>query len=141
MGSTGVRAVARAGVDLSVRALPDWHDRVRYRAEFLAELHDLSSVDQLRYAAGVLSQTFALRAALGSAPSRVEEDAMTITATRRPFWRCRVFRRHRWVVRSTEDGGRYETCASCGRDRDDRYEHTGGIGLGGMLGTGGGGAF
>ena len=141
MGSTGVRAVARAGVDLSVRALPDRHDRLRYRAEFLAELHDLSTADQLRYAAGVLSQTFALRAALGSAPSRVEEDAMTITTTRRPFWRCRVLRRHRWVVRSTEDGGRYETCASCGRDRDDRYEHTGGIGLGGMLGTGGGGAF
>ena len=134
--------MARAGVDLSVRALPDRHDRLRYRAEFLADLHDLSSVDQLRYAAGVLSQTFALRAALGSAPSRVEEDAMTITTTpRRPFWRCRLFRRHRWVVRSTEDGGRYETCASCGRDRDDRYEHTGGIGLGGMLGTGGGGAF
>ena len=141
MGSTAVRAVARASVDLSVRALPDWRDRQRYRTEFLAELHDLSSADQLRYAAGVLSQTFALRAALGSAPSRVEEDAMTITTTRRPFWRCRVFRRHRWVVRSTEDGGRYETCASCGRDRDDRYEHTGGIGLGGMLGTGGGGAF
>jgi hypothetical protein len=141
MGSTDVRAVARAGVYLSVRALPDWHDRLRYRAEFLAELHDLSSVDQLRYTAGVLSQSFALRAALGPAPSRVEEDAMTITTTRRPFWRCRLLRRHRWVVRSTEDGGRYETCASCGRDRDDRYEHTGGIGLGGMLGTGGGGAF
>ena len=136
-----VHPVARRGVELAVRALPDWHDRLRYRAEFLAELHDLSSADQLRYAAGVLSQTFALRAALGSAPSRVEEDAMTITTTRRPFWRCRVFRRHRWVVRSTEDGGRYETCASCGRDRDDRYEHTGGIGLAGMLGTGGGGAF
>ena len=141
MGSTGVVWVARAGVEVAVRALPDWHDRLRYRAEFAADLHDLSSTDQLRYAAGVLSQTFALRAALGSVPSRVEEDAMTITTVRAPFWRCRVFRWHRWVVRSTEDGGRYETCASCGRDRDDRYEQTGGIGLGGMLGTGGGGAF
>ena len=131
MGSTGVRAVARAGVYLSVRALPDWHDRLRYRAEFLAELHGLSSVDQLRYAAGVLSQIFALRAALGSAPSRVEEDAMTITTTRRFFWRCRMLRWHRWVVRSTEDGSRYLTCARCGRDRDDTEWGPLGVGLGG----------
>ena len=118
MRSTGVRAVARAGVDLSVRGLPDWHDRLRYRAEFLAELHDLSPADQLRYAAGVLSQTFALRAALGSAPSRAEEDAMTITAT--PFqWRCRILRTHRWVARSTEDGGRYLVCRRCGRDKGE----------------------
>ena len=112
-----VHQVARRGVELAVRALPDWHDRLRYRAEFLAELHDLSRAAQLRYAAGVLSQTFALRAALGSIPSRVEEDAMTITTTRTFFWRCRVFRWHRWVVRSTEDGGRYSTCVRCGRDR------------------------
>ena len=132
MGSTGVRGVARAGVVLSIRALPDWHDRLRYRAEFLADLHELSPADQLRYAAGVLSQTFALRAALGSAPSRVEEDAMTIsTKTRGPFWRCRVFRWHRWVVRSTEDGSRYLTCARCGRDRDDTEWGPLGVGLGG----------
>lgn len=135
-------AVARVGVEMTVRALPDWHDRLRYRAEFLAEMHGLPPAAQLRYTAGLVSQTFALRAALGSSPSRAEEDAMTITmTTRRPFWRCRVFRRHRWVVRSTEDGGRYETCARCGRDRDDRYDHTGGIGMAAMLGTGGGGAF
>jgi hypothetical protein len=131
MGSRGVHAVARAGVDLSVRVLPDRHDRRRYQAEFLAELHELSSADQLRYAAGVLSQTFALRAALGSAPSRAEEDAMTITTTRAFFWRCRVFRWHRWVVRSTEDGSRYLTCARCGRDRDDTEWGPLGVGLGG----------
>ena len=118
MGSTGVLAVARAGVELAVRALPDWHDRLRYRAEFAAELHDLPPAAQLRYAVGVLSQTFALRAALGSARSRVEEDAMTITRT--PFqWRCRILRIHRWVVRSTEDGGRYLTCRRCGRDKGE----------------------
>src|SRR5687767_15305473 len=94
----GVHPVARRGVELALRALPDWHDRLRYRAEFLGELHTLAPADQLRYAAGVLSQAFALRAALGSAPSRVEEDAMTITTTRRFFWRCRMFRWHRWVV-------------------------------------------
>ena len=131
MGSTRVLPLARAGVELSVRALPDWRDRLRYRAEFLADLHDLSSADQLRYAAGVLSQTFALRAALGSAPSRVEEDAMTITPTRTFSWRCRVLRWHRWVVRSAEDGSRYLTCARCGRDRDDTQWGPLGVGLGG----------
>src|SRR5215217_1922974 len=89
--------IARAGVELSVRVLPDWKDRLRYRAEYLAELQDLSPSDQLRYSAGVLSQTFALRTALGSSPNRAEEDAMTIATVKVPFWRCRILRRHRWV--------------------------------------------
>ena len=111
-----VRPVARHGVGLAVRALPDWHDRLRYRAEFLAELHDLPPAGQLRFTAGVLSQTLALRAALGSSPTRAEEDAMTLTtAPRVPFFRCRIFRWHRWVTRSTEDGDRYVACAQCGR--------------------------
>ncbi len=109
-------AVARSGVEIAVRLLPDLDDRLRYRAEFLADLHSLRPAGQLRYAAGVLSQAFALRAALGSAPSRVEEDAMTTTApVRVPFFRCRLFRWHRWVTRSTEDGDRYVACAECGR--------------------------
>jgi hypothetical protein len=111
--------VARAGVELSVRALPDWEDRLRYRAEYLAELHDLAPAGQLRYTVGVLSQTFALRTALGSSPNRAEEDAIMITTTQVRFWRCRVFHMHRWVSRSTEDGARYLVCARCGRDRDD----------------------
>ena len=118
MGSTKALAMARAGVGLAVRPLPNLDDRLRYRAEFLADLHDLSPAGQLRYTAGVLSQTFALRAALGSAPSRVEEDAMTLTQT--PFyWRCRVFHIHHWVLRSTEDGNRYNACSRCGVDRGD----------------------
>jgi hypothetical protein len=117
-GPRGALPIARAGVGLAVRALPDLHDRLRYRDEFVAELHGLPPGEQLRYTAGVLSQTFALRAALGSAPSRVEEDAMTLTRTRF-YWRCRVLRVHHWVVRSTEDGGRYNTCLRCGRDRGD----------------------
>jgi hypothetical protein len=75
-------AVARAGVELAVRALPDLDDRLRYRAEFAAELAVLGRIDRLRFAAGVLSQTFALRAALGSGPNRSEEDAMTVTTRR-----------------------------------------------------------
>jgi hypothetical protein len=114
----GPLPLARAGVGLAVRVLPELDDRLRYRAEFLAELHGLSVAGQLRYAVGVLSQTFALRAALGSTPSRVEEDAMTITRTRF-YWRCRVLRTHRWVARSTEDGVRYLVCHRCGRDKGE----------------------
>ena len=59
---------------------------------------------------------FALRAALGASPTRAEEAAMTLTTPARvPFFRCRVFRWHRWVTRSTEDGERYPACADCGR--------------------------
>ena len=108
--------VARAGVVLAARVLSTPDDRQRYRAEFLAELHGLPAAAQLQYAAGVLSRTFALRAALGAAPSRGEEDAMTLTTTV-PFWRCRVLRLHRWTWHCTEDGQRYQSCASCGEDR------------------------
>jgi hypothetical protein len=117
MASTGVLALARAGVELSVRRLPDLDDRLRYRAEFRADLHALTRLGQLRYAAGVLSQTFALRAALGSSPSRAEEAAMSLTTQRSFSWRCQVFRVHRWVSRSTEDGARHLVCRRCGRDK------------------------
>ncbi len=52
-------AVARALVELAVRGLSELDDRLRYRAEFLADLHRLPPAAQLRYAAGVLSQMFA----------------------------------------------------------------------------------
>lgn len=42
---------------------------------------------------------------------------MTPTGARLPHWRCRLLRWHDWVARSTEDGGRYTTCARCGRDQ------------------------
>jgi len=135
MSSGTPLALSRAAVDLAVWFLPELDDRLRYRAEFLAELHDLSPARQLRYSAGVLSQTFALRAALGSTPSRAEEDVMTITRTRTFYWRCRVLRRHHWVQRSTEDGSRYHACSRCGRDRGDS-DLGGGptVGIAGMAG-------
>ncbi|MGY1619241.1 hypothetical protein ACI797_21080 [Geodermatophilus sp. SYSU D00691] len=33
-------------------------------------------------------------------------------------WRCRLLRMHDWRVHSTEDGGRYRSCAVCGKDDD-----------------------
>jgi hypothetical protein len=112
-------AVARAGVEIAVRALPGLDDRLRYRAEFTADLHELPPAAQLRYAAGVLSRTFALRAALGSTPTRAEEDAMTAPTRSRFHWQCRLFGAHDWVSRSAEDGSRYVGCRRCGKEKGD----------------------
>jgi hypothetical protein len=115
--------VARVGCELAVRRLAELDDRLRYRAEFLAELHDLPPAAQLRFSAGVASQMFALRAALRVSPTRAEEAAMTVsTRARVPFFRCRVFRWHRWVTSRTDDGERYPACADCGR-----LLHNGGV--------------
>jgi len=115
-------ALARAAVELAVRTLPDLDDRLRYRAEFAADLAVLGTGGRLRYAAGVLSQIFALRAALGTTPTHAEEDAMTASTTRRPFpFRCRVLGLHDWVSRSAEDGSRYVACRRCGKDKGEVY--------------------
>jgi hypothetical protein len=128
--------IARAAVALAVRPLPDLDDRLRYRAEFTADLSVLGRLARLRYAAGVLSQTYALRAALGSAPTSAEEAAMTVTTRKVPFWRCRVFRLHDWVTRTTEDGERYRVCRNCGRDKSGSPGHTS-AGLAGLGGNSG----
>lgn len=136
---TGSRAplplpLARAAVGLAVRPLPELDDRLRYRAEFTADLVALSALGQLRYSAGILTQTFALRDALGSAPTLAEEAAMSVitTTTKSPFWRCRVFRAHTWITRSTEDGSRFRVCRGCGRHSYVNYS-TGGT-TGGYVG-------
>jgi hypothetical protein len=125
---------ARTMVGLAVRPLPTREDRNRYLDEFLGDLHGLSTAQQLRYAAGVLSQTFALRSALGADPRRIEEAGMTPQA---PLWRavrCHGLRLHYWKTYSTDDGSRYVACAVC------KKEHPGGgPGLGGAYGALGGG--
>ena len=122
--------MARAAVALAVRPLPELDDRLRYRAEFTADLVVLGPLQQLGYATGILSQTFALRAALGSSPTRTEEDAMTVTTPKTPFWRCRVLRAHHWVTRSAEDGSRYRVCRGCGRHSYLNYSTGGGASYG-----------
>jgi hypothetical protein len=104
---------ARLVVGLATWMLPTPADRRRYQAEFVAELHGMPPAQQLRYAAGVLSQAVALRAALGNDPGPTEE--VTMMSFRRRF-ACRVLRLHDWRLRSSEDGGRYRACAVCGRD-------------------------
>ena len=106
----GPLAVARAAVALVVGLLPAGTPRARYRAEFTAELHALAPAAQLAYAVNL----FCAAPALGTA---LRGKAMPDPARNRPFWRCRVFRWHDFVVRSTSDGGRYQVCRYCGRDR------------------------
>jgi hypothetical protein len=130
---TGERApipAARLGVGLAARVLPTQPDRDRYAAEFLAELYGLSSAAQLRHTAGVLSQTFALRAALGVSRSRrIEEATMHQTIPWGRRFRCRVLRWHHWTLHSTEDGGRYKACTVCHRD------HPGKLGIDNTIGA------
>ncbi len=115
---TGDRApipVARLGVELAARVLPPGPARVRYTAEFLAELYGLAPAAQLRHTVGVLSQAFALRAALGSSSSLIEEKAVPSIPLGRRL-RCRLLRWHHWHTYSTEDGGLYKACTVCRKD-------------------------
>jgi hypothetical protein len=128
---TGERApvpVARLGVGLAARLLPTRSDRERYAAEFLAELHGMTPAKQLRHTLGILSQAFALRVALGSFPSPIEERAMpTVPLGRR--LRCRLLRWHHWQLHSTEDGGLYKACTVC------RKDHPGKLGMDNTIGA------
>ncbi|MGY1619240.1 hypothetical protein ACI797_21075 [Geodermatophilus sp. SYSU D00691] len=93
--------------------LPTRADRDRYYCELVAELYGTTPRDQLRFAVGVLSQAFALRAALGDPRQLLEEVPMPSFGRR---FRCRVLRLHDWRLHSTEDGSRYRSCAVCGTD-------------------------
>jgi len=119
-------AGARLAVGLAACLLPTAADRRRYQAEFVAELYGLPRAAQRRYAVGVLSQTFALRAALGASPKRLEEAAMSPLGRR---FRCRVLRWHHWERHTTEDGGRYACCSVC------RKDHPGRLGMDNTIGS------
>jgi hypothetical protein len=115
---TGARPpipAARIGVELAARMLPTRPARARYTSEFLAELYGLPPAAQLRHTVGVLSQVFALRAALGSSSSPIEEKAVPSTPLGRRL-RCRILRWHHWHTYSTTDGGRYKACTVCHKD-------------------------
>jgi len=111
---------ARLGIDLAVRVLPSRAARDRYYAEFVAELYDLPPAAQLQHLAGLITQAFALRAALGAPRHPLEEAAVTEHPSLRRRILCRTVRHHDWHAYSTDDGGRYLSCAVCHRDRTDR---------------------
>jgi hypothetical protein len=115
--------------------------RNRYEREFLSELFGLTTGQQARYALDILIHTSSLRAAV-----RTEASEATMTeAPHRPLT-CRLNLHHRWVTKLTSDGGRYEQCRRCGKDRTDVDHHNHDtssgaaiIGAVGYTGAGGGG--
>lgn len=129
-------AVTRLAVRLSVRALPDGAARDRYRREFLAEAYGLSGLAQLRHAAGLLSQAFALRTAIDPQHQPpITELIMPAPLKQNPLL-CRLHVHHRWERTINPDGEDYLHCSACGKDRYDvdRVEPKGGFG--GFLGGG-----
>ena len=110
---------ARFVAEFAASRLPTPADRRRYQAEFVAELHGLPPAAQLRYAAGVLTSTPALRTALSREATPIEEVAMPSLGRR---FRCRVLRWHDWRVHSTEDGELYRSCALCHIDHQGELE-------------------
>ena len=107
--------------------LPAEH-RARYGLEFIAELYGMPKAQQRRHSARVLTSAWALRTALEAAPGTNEETAMT--TIHKPLT-CRLNLHHRWRWLSTEDGGRYEQCEKCGKDRDKSRGTSHLTGLGG----------
>ena len=93
------RAMRAAGflprhiVRVAIRVVPVG-SRGRYRQEFLAELHGLGRARQLRHAVGVLSRSWALRAALNT-PSEAGDMELVFSRLRRP---------KRYSVQRTADG-------------------------------------
>lgn len=106
---------ATAAVDLMVRVLPR-ERRERYRRELRSELHGMTRRHQLAHAAGVLSRTWALRAAL--ADSLLLKGDRDMTPSGHWFWRllCRLNIRHDYVRVHGEDNTPYDTCSRCGKD-------------------------
>jgi hypothetical protein len=93
--------------------------RDRYRQEFVAELYGLSRTRQLRHAAGVLSRSWALRAAISGLPGAAADIEIVFPRRRRRPLYCRLIR-HYWVDLSSEDGSsRYRECARCGKEAND----------------------
>jgi hypothetical protein len=123
------RAMRAAGylprhtVQAATRVLPG-ATRDRYRQEFLAELYGLSRARQLRHAFGVLSRSWALRAAINTPSETTAADMELVFPRRRRPLFCRLNLRHRWATTRTEDGKPYLRCQRCGKDETDIFGGT-----------------
>ena len=115
--------------------------RNRYEREFLSEIYGLTTRQQVLYAIDVLVHTVSLRASI-----RADASKTTMSeAPHRPVL-CRWNVHHRWVARLTSDGGHYQQCRRCGKDRTDvdHIDHDTSAGAAtiaavGYTGSGGGG--
>ena len=101
----------------SVRRLPPRQERLRYELEFWSELAGMSATRQVLHALGIWCASWALRdAVLAVETSPDGVDLVQTDPLPVPFG-CRLNLRHHWERRTTEDGGRYLRCGSCGKDR------------------------
>jgi hypothetical protein len=113
---------SRHTVQAATRVLPG-ATRDRYRQEFLAELYGLGRARQLRYALGVLSRCWALRAAINTPSDATAADMELVFPRHRRPLPCRL-NRHRWETLRTEDGKPYLHCQRCDKDETDIYGGT-----------------
>lgn len=102
---------ARQGVTIATRVLPAGPTRDRYRQEFIADLHVMALPKQATYTLGVITNAWALRAAVAEDSHVAKEATMK---TQHPLT-CRFNLHHDWHTYSTEDGGRYRQCTRCGK--------------------------
>lgn len=109
------RERARRVVRLVTCILPAGQARERYRQEFLAELFGLNRISRICFVLGLVSTSFALRAALRDAPS---VDGPISVAPSKPVL-CRTGLHHRWRTYLNPDGEAYRHCTRCGADRYD----------------------
>jgi hypothetical protein len=95
----------RHTVGVATRVLPG-ATRDRYRQEFVAELHGLSRARQLRHAFGVLSRSWALRAAISAPPEATTADMdIVYPRLRRPKRYSMVRTAEGYEIRDAEAAG------------------------------------
>lgn len=107
-------------VGLAARVLPAGATRDRYRREFVAELYVMTPQQRRRFALGVLTHAWSLRAAVMASPLTQKEKTMSHKALM-----CRLNLHHDWHWNQTEDGSRYQRCAKCGKDKSDSHDDGG----------------
>jgi hypothetical protein len=113
----------RHTVEVATRVLPG-STRDRYRQEFVAELYGLGRARQLHHTAGVLSRSWALRAAINTASEEASADMEIVFPRHRRPLSCRLNLRHQWETFRTEDGKPYQRCQRCGKDETDIFGGT-----------------
>ncbi|MDX6244409.1 MAG: hypothetical protein QOE76_2132 [Frankiales bacterium] len=107
-------------VCLAARCLPKGTVRERYRAEFLAELPDLTNRQQIRHAARVLAHAGTLCMTVTSGETLGKEETTMHTRTASRLVLCGLNLHHQWRWHATEDGQRYRQCFRCGKDDEER---------------------
>jgi hypothetical protein len=103
---------ARKVIALATQVLPAGPIRDRYHQELDAEMFAMTRWQAVRYVLEVVATAPRLRGVVKGDAGR-GDLAVTLPAV--PI-ACRLNLRHRWHIRSTDDGGRYKECARCRKE-------------------------